>query len=184
MSKADTLADAIRKAPIAATPALAFCLLAALGILPGRAAWANFDPKFKPMEQFVVKPAKPDAPAGQLMPLPAHFLPIDLDQRASDQAFVQNRCAGLVMAVQAITPMEVSNPLTGVDHSRAKPLEWAAGVDDKASFPLAGKDEQRGYAADYFSIFGPPTATQTFTDLPVYVQDKARCLPLLKYLKN
>ncbi len=76
--------------------------------------------------------------------------------------------------------MEMSNPLTGFDRTRGEPLLWATTVDLKTSFPQLSTDEHE-YTRDYSSAFGPLTKKQTFLELPLYLRDKAHCLPLLKY---
>ena len=165
--------------------AAASFLLAALCMLQGAPAGAEVDPNVSSMQ-----PPKP-----ALMTVPSvgityekrptePLVPIALDRRGGDQAFVQMRCASLVQAVQARTPMEVMNPLTGSDPTRGKALEWAQGVDTEKSFPLINTNTTPSYFADYFYLFGFVQAKQHFIEDRVYLRDKALCLPLLKYYEQ
>ncbi len=164
--------------------AAASFLLAALCMLQGAPAGAEVDPN---VSSQLPKPAPMTGPSPgtTYMPRPTEpLVPIELDRRAGDPAFVQMRCASLVQAVQARTPMEIMNPLTGSDPTRGKALEWAQGVDKEKSFPLINTKTFPSYWADYFHMFGFVQAEQRFLEDRVYLRDKALCLPLLKYYEQ
>lgn len=142
---------------------------------------AESDPRFQPMEQFVVVPAYPGQSGVPSTGPREPLVPIELDRRAGDEGFVQARCAGLVTAAEIRGHHEGFNPLTGTSPERGEPLKWAFGVDLGRSFPMVGASEVYAYTADYLGQFGTLTTRQTFLDGHVYQRDKGRCLLLLKY---
>ncbi len=129
-----------------------------------------------------VSPAAAAVQPRQEAPEAPAFVPIRHDRRADDPVFVQSRCRDLARALRMRYGIEVSNPLTGRDVARGRPLEWALSVDMDASFPEApplGPDVADAIA-DYMNAFGPLTDRQTFLELPLYLLDKETCMPLLR----
>lgn len=73
------------------------------------------------------------------------------------------------------------NPLTGASPERAKPVEWAMGVELERSFPLIDEGIIHSCFGDYVQQFGAVTKKQSFLDGHVYRRDSAQCQLLLEY---